>query len=81
MVFDDLGEFLNLEEKTLAEKIIKDKVYTKKNSSLDLWTAELNRLIQEKGDVDEFKKRTANNLYREMKDEILEKLEKNEGSN
>ena len=82
MVMDELDDFLTADEKLMAEQIIRKKIAIKRASSYELWANQMNSIIQEDGgDVSEFKERAANNLYREIKDAILEKLEKSEQAN
>jgi len=76
---NDLGDILSEEEKKQAELITEQIIDTKRRSGItDMWMSEANRLMQEEGNADQLKESAANNLFKEIKKEILSKIGKNE---
>ena len=81
MLREDLNQLLGDEEKKKMEEVIVRISNIKRSSVAELWASEVNRLMQNGGDVDNFKEVAAANLYKKMKEEVVGTLGINESSN
>ncbi|KKP58947.1 MAG: hypothetical protein UR60_C0008G0001 [Candidatus Moranbacteria bacterium GW2011_GWF2_34_56] len=81
MLRQDLTQLLGDEERKKMEEVIVRISNIKRSSAAELWASEVNRLMQNGGDVDNFKKLATDNLYKEMKGEVVGKLGINESLN